>query len=213
MPARCVLDAAATWAYMRRMRCARTSIALIAFVLAAAPTLAADTPALVVLDAAGEMVGTVVGQAVRTQSTSGASGDALLWIARPIDGISTLLLVGQSAFSDTKNLVPLLYEGDDCTGPALLDAPPGVDGYAAAVIFDTGVFWPAGFGVSRLVRSKATLVRDPKDCTDLLVSPQLCCAKLAGGETRLTAPVTGVPMADLHLRIPFRLEQGTTAVE
>ena len=105
------------------------------------------------------------------------------------------------------------YESDDCSGPALLDAPPEVDGYAAAVIFDTGVFWPAGLGASRVVRSKATLVQEPTDCTDMLVAPQLCCAAVAGGETRLTAPVTGVPIADLHLRIPFRLEQGTTAVE
>jgi hypothetical protein len=34
-----------------------------------------------------------------------------------------------------------------------------------------------------------------------------------GGETRFTASITGHQLADLHLHMPFRLEQGTAAVE
>jgi hypothetical protein len=43
------------------------------------------------------------------------------------------------------------------------------------------------------------------------VAPQLAAVK--GGETRVTAPITSLQLADLHLRLPFRLEQGTAAVE
>jgi len=133
----------------------------------------------------------------------------MLWVARPIAGRSILLLVGDDALSDTKDLVPLFYESDDCSGSALLDAPPDADGNVAAVIFDTGVFWPTGRGASRVIRSKGTLVRESTDCTDVLVTPKLCCAAVEGGETRVTAPITGLQLADLHLRMPFRLEQGT----
>src|SRR5262245_2352066 len=94
--------------------------------------------------------------------------------------MSILLLVGDDALSEAKELVPLFYESDDCSGSALLDAPPEADGHAAAVIFDTGVFWPAGRGASRVIRSKGTLVRKSTDCTAVLVAPQLCCAAVGG---------------------------------
>ena len=182
---------------------------MVALLMTAHPAVAADTAGMVVRDAAGELVGTVVGRAVHAAATSGVAGEPMLWVARPIAGRSILLLVGDDALSDTKDLVPLFYESDDCSGSALLDAPPDADGNVAAVIFDTGVFWPTGRGASRVIRSKGTLVRESTDCTDVLVAPQLCCAAVEGGETRVTAPITGLQLADLHLRMPFRLEQGT----
>jgi len=195
------------------MRSTRTLVAMIALLIAAHPTVAADTAGMVVRDAAGELVGAVVGQAARAAATSGVSGEPMLWVARPIAGMSILLLVGNDALSDTKDLVPLFYESDDCSGSALLDAPPDAEGNVAAVIFDTGVFWPTGPGASRVIRSKGTLVRESTDCTDVLVAPQLCCAAVAGGETRFTASITGLLLTDLHLRMPFRLEQRTAAIE
>jgi hypothetical protein len=208
-----LLDAVGAWAYTQRMRSTRTLVAMVTLLMAAHPTVAADTAGVVVRDAAGEVVGTVVGRAVHAAASSGLSGETMLWVARPIAGMPILLLVGDDALSDTKDLVPLFYESDDCSGSALLDAPAEVDGHAAAVIFDTGVFWPTGRGASRVIRSKGTLVRESTDCTDVLVAPQLCCAAVEGGETRFTAPITGLQLADLHLRMPFRLEQGTAAVE
>jgi hypothetical protein len=208
-----LLDAVGAWAYTQRMRSTRTLVAMVTLLMAAHPTVAADTAGVVVRDAAGEVVGTVVGRAVHAAASSGLSGETMLWVARSIAGMPILLLVGDDALSDTKDLVPLFYESDDCSGSALLDAPAEVDGHAAAVIFDTGVFWPTGRGASRVIRSKGTLVRESTDCTDVLVAPQLCCAAVEGGETRFTAPITGLQLADLHLRMPFRLEQGTAAVE
>src|SRR5262245_11285032 len=194
------------------MRSARTLVAMVALLMAAHPTVAADTAGVVVRDGAGELVGPVVGRAVHA-ATSGVSGEPMLWVARPIAGMSILLLVGDDALSDTKDLVPLFYESGDCSGSALLDARPDADGNVAAVIFDTDVFWPTGRGASRVIRSKGTLVRGATDCTDVLVAPQLCCAAVEGGETRFTASITGLQLADLHLRVPFRLEHGTAAVE
>jgi hypothetical protein len=188
-------------------------MAIVALLMTARPTVAADTAGVVVRDAAGEVVGTVVGRAVHAGATSGVSGETMLWVARPIAGMSILLLVGDDALSDTKDLVPLFYESDDCSGSPLLDAPPDTDGNVAAVIFDTGVFWPTGRGASRVIRSKGTLVRESTDCTDVLVAPQLCCAAVEGGETRFTASITGLQLADLHLRMPFRLEPRTAAIE
>ena len=207
-----LLDAVGAWAYTQHMRSIRTLVAMATLLLAAHPIVAADTAQLVVRDAAGEVVGTVVGRAVHGATTSGLSGEPMLWVARPIDGMPVLLLVGDHALSDTKDLVPLLYESDDCSGAALLDAPTEADGTVAAVIFDTGVFWPTGRGASRVIRSKATLVRESTDCTDVLVAPQLCCSAVEGGEKRFTASITGLQLADLHLRMPLRLEQ-TAAIE
>src|SRR5262245_14102611 len=181
------------------MRSTRTLVAMVALLMAAHPTVAADTAGVVVRDAAGEVVGTVVGRAVHGGATSGVSGEPMLWVARPIAGMSVLLLVGDDALADTKDLVPLFYESDDCSGSALLDARPYANGNVAAVIFDTGVFWPTGHGASRVIRSKGTLVRGSTDCTDVLVAPQLCCAAVEGGETRFTASITGLQLTDLHL--------------
>ena len=143
-----MLDAVGAWAYTQRMRSTRTVVAMVALLMTAHPAVAADTAGMVVRDAAGELVGTVVGRAVHAAATSGVAGEPMLWVARPIAGRSILLLVGDDALSDTKDLVPLFYESDDCSGSALLDAPPDADGNVAAVIFDTGVFWPTGRGAS-----------------------------------------------------------------
>src|SRR5262245_32451856 len=163
------------------MRSSRTLLAMVTLLMAAHPTVAADVAGLVVRDAAGELVGTVVGPAVQAATTSRLSGEPMLWVARPIAETSILLLVGDHALSDTKDLVPLFYESDDCSGSALLDAPPDADGNAAAVIFDTGVFWPRGRGASRVIRSKGTLVRESRGCADVVVAPQLGCAAGGGG--------------------------------
>jgi hypothetical protein len=191
------------------MRTFRVLLAMLTFLVAARLTAAADPPRVVVRDAGGELVGIVLGQAADTAARYGLVDEAMLWVATPIDGTSILLLVGRNELWATKDLVPFLYESGDCSGPALLDAPPEADGVGAALVFDTSVFWPAGPGASRVIRSRGTPVLEPAACTDALVGPQLCCATVKGGETHFTAQVTGLEVAKLHLRMPLRIEQET----
>ena len=181
---------------------------MVTFVAVARLT-AADAPTMIVRDAAGEFVGIVLGQATDAAARYGLVDESMLWVATPIDGTSILLLVARNELWATKDLVPFLYESGDCSGPALLDAPPEANGVGAAVVFDTSVFWPAEPGASRVIRSRGTPVREPDACTDALVGPQLCCEAVKGGETHFTAHVTGLEVADLDFRMPLRIEQET----
>src|SRR5262245_21134045 len=181
--------------------------------MAAHPTVAADTAELVVRDAADEVVGTVVGRAVHAATTSGLAGETMLWVARPIAGMSILLLVGDDALSETKELVPLFYESDDCSGSALLDAPPEADGMRRQSSSTR-----ASSGRPDAERAVSSGPREPssgsRQTAPLCWSRRSSAARQwEGGETRVTAPITGLQLADLHLRIPFRLEQRTAAIE
>lgn len=181
-------------------------VALLVAVSASPARATGDAP--LVIDSQGAVVGTVLGEASDPDANLGpvTEGEGLLWVAHPIPGADVRLLVGESGPWDTKGLEPLLYESEDCTGTPLLEAPADADGVRRAVVFATDVFWPDGPGASRVIHSRATLVRDQDDCAATPVAPQVCCTRLANGETRTVAPVTGVALASLRLSPPFRID-------
>jgi len=167
----------------------------------------AQTPQWVVRDLQGGLVGPVLSRGTGQTGPERLSDDSPLWVARRIPGNWIRLRVSENAVWATRHQVPFLYETSDCSGPALLEAPRRKSEVLATVVFDTNVYWPAGPGESRVIRSKGILVRDPAECQDALVESTLCCSTLGDEETRLAAEVAGAALADLHLRPPFRLEQ------
>lgn len=168
---------------------------------------AAGQPQLVIRDALGTVVGPVLRQANEACARYGLGDASLLWVAAPVPGTMVRLLLAENGPWDTKDLAPLLFESDDCSGAPLMTEPVEADAVRDAVIFDTRVYWPEGAGEKRVIRSKASLVRNPEDCRASLVAPQVCCSGLGTGASRLTAPAVSLPLVELHLSPPFRVEQ------
>ena len=199
------LDAVAVGVYPRDMRELR--IMLVALFVALPLAAAAQTPQWVVRDLEGGLVGPVLSQGSGQTGPYKLINDSPLWVARRIPGKWLRLRVTENAVWATKNQFPFLYETSDCTGPALLEAPRKKNQVLATVVFDTDVYWPAGPGETRVIRSQGILVGNAAQCQDALVESALCCSALVDGETRFVAEVSGVALADLHLRPPFRLER------
>jgi hypothetical protein len=173
---------------------------------------AAQTLQWVVRDRDGKLVGWVL-----QQSAGGAGADRLtdyspLWVARRIAGGWLRIPVTEGAVWAT-NQSPFLYEAQDCSGPALLEAPQEKDEVLTTVIFDTEVYWSAGPAESHVIRAKGILVRGADECQGALLESGMCCSTLGDEETRLAAEVSGARVADLHLRPPFRLERFATSSE
>jgi len=166
----------------------------------------AQAPQWVVRDLEGGLVGPVLPRGTDRTGPYRLTDDSPLWVARRIPGKWIQLRVSENAVWATRHHVTFLYETPDCSGPALLEAPRKKNEVLATVVFDTDVYWPAGLGESRVIRSKGILVRDAAECQDPLVESALCCSALVDEETRFAAEVSGVALADLHLRPPFRLE-------
>lgn len=180
-------------------------IAVLLAALASSPAKAGEPPVL--RDSAGEVVGTVIGKASDAEAAMGIVEETLVWVAHPMPGVPVRLLVGENGPWDTKGVEPLLYESDDCSGVPLVDTPAEADQVRPAVIFGTEVFWGESAGAPRVIRSRATLVRDPDDCAADSVAPQVCCTAVESGETRTVAPVTGAALTSFRLQPPFRLDE------
>jgi hypothetical protein len=174
------------------------AVGLVGSMLAAPREAVAAPPELVVVDGTGTVIGPVV---------PGPAESPLLWVAHTIEGVPVKLLLGENGPWDTKTRQPLLYESSDCSGTATIDVPKEPDAVRDAVIFGTEVFWPAGEGSDRSIRSAAWLVRNAEDCTAALVGPTLCCTALPKAQVIRTAPATGIALASLRLNVPFRVEQ------
>ncbi|HEV8374612.1 MAG TPA: hypothetical protein VGR38_00085 [Candidatus Polarisedimenticolia bacterium] len=175
-------------------------VSFVALPLAAA----AQTLQWVVRDRDGRLVGPVLLQSAGGAGPDRLTDDSLLWVARRIPGGWLRIPVTESTVWAT-NQFPFLYEAQDCSGPALLEAPK--DEVLATVIFDTDVYWSAGPAESHVIRAKGILVRDPDKCQGALLESGLCCSTLGDEETHVAAEVSGARVADLHLRPPFRLER------
>jgi hypothetical protein len=167
---------------------------------------AAQTLQWVVRDRDGRLVGPVLLQGAGGAGADRLTDDAPLWVARRIPGGWLRIPVTESAVWAT-NQFPFLYEAQDCSGAALLEASQKKDEVLATVIFDTGVYWSAGPAESHVIRAKGILVRGPDECQGALLESGLCCSTLGDEETHLAAEVSGARLADLRLRPPFRLER------
>jgi hypothetical protein len=111
------------------------------------------------------------------------------------------------------NQFPFLYETEDCSGGAFLEAPREKDGVLATVIFDTNVYWSEGPAESHVIRAKGILVRAADECQGALLESGMCCSPLADEETPLAAEALRARLTDLHLRPPFRLERTAPSSE
>jgi hypothetical protein len=158
-----------------------------------------------VYDGRGTFVGTVLPDASDPSAHYGLEDGALLWVAHPIDGVSVRLLVGEEGPWDTKDLEPLRYESEDCTGSGLLAASTAPDEARPALTFDTMVFLPAGAARPLVVRSVGWPQRAGAACRAQQVSAQFCCARLARPETVSATPVAVVDLASLEFTAPFRV--------
>ena len=185
------------------MHTTKMMLAVLAVAVWTAPARAATTPTYVVRDALGSIVGPVVGDA---SGLPGLSDDSLLWVSRPVAGTPLRLLVGENGPWDTKGLAPLLYESNDCSGTPLMETPATPTDARGALVFDTYVYWPEGPGAPHTIRSQATFVSTPDDCTAKIVAPRVCCSALGSASTRASAPVVSLPLANLQLSPPFRVD-------
>lgn len=186
---------------MRKLR-----MLLVVFFVALPLAAAAQTLQWVVRDRDGRLVGPVLLQSAGGAGADRLTDDSPLWVARRIPGGWLRIPVTESAVWAT-NQFPFLYEAQDCSGPALLEAPQEKDEVLATVIFDTDVYWSAGPAESHVIRAKGILVRGPDECQGALLESGMCCSTLGDEETHLAAEVSGARVADLHLRPPFRLER------
>lgn len=168
---------------------------------------AAQTTGWIVRNADSTLVGPLLPAAGAPVLTKNFAEDSPVWVARRIPGKWIQLLMSRRTVWATNDRVPFLYEDYDCSGPAFLEAPQNTNEVRATVVFDTEVFWPKGLGESRMIRAKGILVRDPGQCSTMLVEPNLCCTVVETQETRFVAEVSGAAVAKLDLRPPFRLEQ------
>src|SRR5262245_44782096 len=150
----------------------------------------ADEPAMVVRDANGKLVGTVLAQTAELAATQGLTDRFPLWVARKIPGSWIFLPVTKGAVRTTKDLTPFLYENDTCTGPPLLDAPRTDDEVRATVLFDTQVYWSEGAGSERIIRSRGFLTANPEQCNGTVYDGNLCCTMNSKAETRFAAETT-----------------------
>jgi hypothetical protein len=199
------IDAVATEGYPASMRNLRMmSVVLFAALPVAA---AAQTAPWVVRDVDGTLVGSVLQPPGGAVVADGFETDSPLRVARRIPGKWIQLLMTRNAVRGTKDSVPFLYEDSDCRGPAFLEAPRKSSKVHATVVFDTSVFWPTGPVESRVIRAKGVYVRDPGQCSAMLVEPDLCCTVVEADEARFVAEVDGAALAQLQLRPPFRIEQ------
>jgi hypothetical protein len=184
----------------------KLTMLLVVLFLALPLAAAAQTFRLVVRDRDGRLVGPVL-----LQSASGAGADRLtddspLWVARRINGGWLRIPVTESAVWAT-NKFPFLYEAQDCSGPALLEAPAEKDGVLSTVIFDTNVYWSEGPAESHVIKAKGILVRAADECQGALLESGMCCSPLGDEETHLAAGISGARVTDLDLRPPFSLER------
>ena len=179
---------------------------VVVFFVALPLAAAAQTLQWVVRDRDGGLVGPVLLQGAGGAGPGRLTDDSLLWVARRIPGGWLRIPVTKSTVWAT-NQFPFLYEAQDCSGPALLEAPQEKDEVLATVIFDINVYWSAGPAESRVIRAKGILVRDPDGCQGALLESGLCCSTLGDEETHLAAEVSGARVTDLRLRPPFRLER------
>jgi hypothetical protein len=186
---------------MRRLR-----MLLVGFFVALPLAASAQTLQWVVRDRDGRLVGPVLLQSAGGAGPDRLTDDSLLWVARRIPGGWLRIPVTESTVWAT-NQFPFLYEAQDCSGPALLEASRERNEVLATVIFDTDVYWSAGPAESHVIRAKGILVRDPDKCQGALLESGLCCSTLGDEETHVAAEVSGARVADLHLRPPFRLER------
>ena len=189
----------------------RLKMMLVALLVTLPVAAGAQAPQWVVRDLEGGLVGPVLSQG--SPGTNALSDDSPLAVARRIPGKWLVLRVSQNAVWATRRLVPFLFESFDCSGPAFLDAPRKKNEALATVVFDTNVYWPAGNGESRPIRSKAILVSNPGECQDALVGSDLCCSTLADEEEHFAAEIGSAALAKLNLRPPFRLERVVTSVK
>ena len=158
-----------------------------------------------VYDRAGAVVGIVLPSSADPSPRYGLSADSLLWMLLPIQGVPVRFLIGENGPWDTKDLEPLRYESEDCTGSALLAASDDQNEPRHAMIFDTMVFWATAAAGDHVVRSVGWPLRDGDACTAEQVSPTFCCRRLQKPETARTAPVEVTDLASLRLSPPFRL--------
>lgn len=189
----------------RRARAARALLSATAFLLALTWAGGATAAPDEVRDARGALIGTVLTGEPDPSARAGAFQESLVWVAGAIDGVPVRLLVGESGPWDTKDLEPLRYESDDCTGAGLLAAGSDADAPRRALTFDTMVFWAQGTGESREVRSIGWPLRDDEPCTAEPVSARFCCARLVRPATVRVAPVDVVDLASLGFSPPFRV--------
>ena len=182
-----------------------TLFIVLLFVLAPVGS-ATEQPTMIVRDADGHLVGTVLAQTIDLAVREGLTDRAPLWVARKIGGAWIFILVGKNAVWATKDVSPLLYLNDDCSGTPLLETARTRDEVRSTVVFDTQVYWPSGPGAERVIRSRGTLTKDPAQCDGRMVTGELCCTTYVADETRFTAEAVEVALADLNLHPPFRLE-------
>lgn len=167
---------------------------------------AADDPPMVVRDADGNLVGTVLAQTVQLSTTLGLTDRFPLWVAQGGPGSWTFLIVGKNAVFTTKSLTPLLYESDYCSGSPLLAAPRTRDEVRQTVIFDTRIYLPVGPGSERTIRSQGVLLDDATKCEGVMRDATLCCTVVSQEEKRYASEASSVALATLNLRPPFHLE-------
>jgi hypothetical protein len=184
--------------------------ALVATVLCAATLWPADGRAAPaspdeVYDGRGTLVGTVLPDASDPSARYGLDAGELIWVAHTVDGVPVRMLVGPDGPWDTKDLEPLRYASEDCTGNGLLAAATAPDEPRPALTFDTMVFLPAGAARPLVVRSVGWPQRAGAACSAEQVSPLFCCARLARPETVSATPVAVVDLASLELSPPFRV--------
>jgi hypothetical protein len=166
---------------------------------------AAGPARYVVRDAGGSTLGPVVRDATEANARYGLADASLVWLAMPVAGSNVRLLVGSDGPWDTKGITPLLFESDDCSGAPLMSQ---VDDAALrdAIVFDIRIYWPEGPGERHVIHSRASLVREPEECGAALTSPQVCCTPLAAGTIHVAAPAVSLPLVDLRLTPPLRVE-------
>ena len=191
------------------MRTVQTSLTMFLLFAVTSLAVAADKPLFVVRDADGVLVGLVLEQTVDLAVARGLTNSLPLWVARKIPSSWIFLPLTANAVWTTGNLTPFLYERDYCDSQPLLPAPRTRDEVHATVVFDTQVYWSAGPGSDRIIRSQGVRMADPATCHDLLLDGNLCCTTLSKDETHFAAETSGVALAQLNLRPPFRLEQAT----
>jgi hypothetical protein len=184
----------------------RATLPIALLVLLAPLGSAADAPTMIVRDARGQIVGTVLTQTIDQAVREGLTDRVPLWVARRVRGAWIFIAVGKNAIWETKDLTSFLYVNDTCRGTPLLETARTRDEVRSTVVFDTQVYWPPGPGAERVIRSRGTLTKDPARCDGVMVNSQLCCTSHAADETRFAAEAVSVALAAFDFHPPFRLE-------
>jgi len=163
---------------------------------------------LVLVDAAGRVVGTYIGDA-------GNDVDAV--IVRRINDKPVRLIIGGAGFRANSNALLFLYESDDCTGPRLMY--PGLGAGS-----EVGVFPPFAYVAGHIAtyatnpalhatRSSSVNGVSEAQCPppSIFTPPDTCCTASPPNEAQVLGEAVTFDLDTLGLTPPFQLDVPQTA--